>query len=720
MPAPAGAVVETVSGTTFGAQPRVLGTIEDGPFLRVMNGKATFDAFPETFEDPGGNPVVHASNVYLIYWDPTYHYHNDWKALIDKFLENVNGAENRGDDVFAMDTQYTDRSGEPAYNRVTYRGSYTDTGPYPPSECTDPNPLKAYEFFHTGPIRCLTDEQIHEHLAYFIKQWSLPTGMNTIYYVLTPPGVGVCLDEGGEEGHCSSFGKSEESYENSFCSYHGDVNPGGLETGDSNTILYGVIPWTAGGVADGQLAPEDRTEAPDCQDGGFDPSSKPPEEFEEQKELSEAEEKSFEQMNAKEKEEFIIRRELEGPHIQEPNQQPCPTADGYCDVGLADLIINQVAVEQQNIVTDPLLHSWQDAGGNEVTDECRSWFAPILGGSGSADLETGAGTLYNNVIGDNTYYLGESFNLAAMRLNFPGVFCMPGIRLEPQFNAISPVEPGTTVGFDSGESIITLDAGVKYTKTGEALSNYAKMKWSFGDGSAEVTGYAPGSEPCELPWSSECAESVYHVFKSPGEYTVTLTVTDVGGNTASVSHTVTVLGPPAEGASAPPSSPEGSSGGSSSGGASPASTAAGGESPPGGTTLTGVSVPVPVASAYVVSHSLKAAIKKGVAVHYKVNEQVAGHFEVLLGQKLAKRLKIHGRLAGALPAGSEPEVVIGTALVVTLKGGGSTTHVILTKSAAAGLRHAKKVALSLRLTIRNAAVHNPATAIVMSAFTLKR
>ncbi|HUH80987.1 MAG TPA: PKD domain-containing protein [Solirubrobacteraceae bacterium] len=722
LPAPAGAVVATVGSTTVGVQPPVVGTIEDGPFLRVGNGKPTLDAMPETFEDPGGNPVVHTSNVYLIYWDPTNHYHNDWKAAIDTFLEGVNQSENAFTDVMSVDEQYTDRTNEPAYNRVTYRGSYTDTAPYPPAGCTDPNPLKFDEFSKTEAITCITDQQIREHIPYFIKQWSLPTGMNTIYYVLTPPGVGVCLDEGGEEGHCSSFGASEESYEDSFCSYHGDVNPGGLETGDSATILYGVIPWTAGGVADGQLATEDETEAPYCQDGGFDPSSKPRiERFEEQKEVSSEEEKAFEKMNPQEKEEWLIKYELEGPHIQEPNQKPCPTADGYCDVGLADLIVNQVAVEQQDIVTDPLLHSWQDDAGNEVTDECRNWFAPYVSGTGSANSETGAGTLVNNVIAGHDYYLGESFNYASELLPFPAVPCVTGIRLEPEFNAISPIEPGDNVGFSSADSVITLNAGVNFSNTGEKQANYAKMKWNFGDGSAEVTGYAPGSPPCELPWKAECAESVYHVYKSPGTYTVTLTATDVGGNSATVSHEVTVIGPPAEGSSTPPGPPEGSSGAGSS---SPDTTAAGGTTTPattaGGTTLTGTAVPVPVASAYVVSHSLKTAISKGVAVHYKVNEQVAGHFEVLLGQKLAKHLKIHGRLAGALPAGSEPQVVIGTALVVTLKGGGSTTHVILTKSAAAGLRHAKKVVLGLRLTVRNAAVHNPATAIVMSAFTLKR
>ncbi len=685
--APASAIVEKVGSTSVGLQPRVLGTIQAGPFLREENEGSTYDMLPETFENPLGNPVLHGSNVFLIYWDPTYHYHDDWKELIDGFMENVNREQNTYSDVFAMDEQYSDRSNEPAYNRITYRGSATDTAPYPTAGCVDPDPLTSYPYFKTEAITCLTDAQVKAQLTSYIEENKLPKGMNTVYYVLTPPGVAVCLDGGTETGHCSSYGKGAkktESYDNSFCSYHGDINPGGLESGDASTVLYGVIPWTAGGVADGQLAEVDRTEAPECQDGGFNPASKP----------------TIEEYEAE-------------PHIEEPNQKECPTADGYCDTGLADLIINQVAVEQQDIVTDPLLHSWQDSDGNEVTDECRNWFAPTLGGSVRENEETGAGTLSNNAIGSKFYYLGESFNLAAVRLNFPAVFCMPGIRLQPEFNGVSPVNVNETVSFDGAESIITLNAGERYSKSGAPEHTFAKMTWNFGDGSPEVTGYAPGSPKCEAPWLTECAESVYHSYKYGGTYTVTLTVTDVGGNTASVSHEVTVDGPPAtpEVSQPPPPAPPSTP--------TPAVTSPSVVSS-GGTTASGASVPVPVASAYVLSQSLKSVLSKGLAVHYQVNEQVAGHVEVLLGQKTAKKLKIHGSLATDLPAGSEPEVVIGTGLVVTLKGGGSTTHITFTKNAAAALRHVKKVTLSLRLIVRNAAVDNPATAVVTSAFSLKR
>ena len=46
---------------------------------------------------------------------------------------------------------------------------------------------------------------------------------------------------------------------------------------------------------------------------------------------------------------------------QEPNQLgSVPAVQTALRQGLADLIVNQIAVEQQNIVTDPLLNAWQD------------------------------------------------------------------------------------------------------------------------------------------------------------------------------------------------------------------------------------------------------------------------------------------------------------------------------------------------------------------------
>ena len=68
-------------------------------------------------------------------------------------------------------------------------------------------------------------------------------------------------------------------------------------------------------------------------------------------------------------------------------------------------------------------------------------------------------------------------------------------------------------------------------------------------------------------------------------------------------------------------------------------------------------------------------MRKGLVVSYSVNEQVAGHFEVLLSSATAHRLGITGTPAVGLPAGSPAEVVIAKAILVTTKGGHSAVHI---------------------------------------------
>ena len=235
-------------------------------------------------------------------------------------------------------------------------------------------------------------------------------------------------------------------------------------------------------------------------------------------------------------------------------------------------------------------------------------------------------------------------------------------------------------------------------------------------------GYAPGSPPgnppttlCELPWKEPCASSTIHSYKYGGTYEVTLTVVDTGGNTASVTHAVTVVGPepppptpptpptppaPPAPAVVTPASPQGSSSGSGSG-------------------TTGATVPGPVASAAAVASPLKQVARKGLVVHYKVNEQVAGRFEVLLAAATAHSLGIGGHVAGELPAGSPKSLVIGQALLVTTKGGHSSVRIKFSKRVAKHLRRAKQVTLMLRLRVRNAA-KSPVFTTVFSTVNLHR
>ncbi len=382
---------------------------------------------------------------------------------------------------------------------------------------------------------------------------------------------------------------------------------------------------------------------------------------------------------------------------------------------MADLIISQIGVQQQSIVTDPLLNAWHDEAGNEVTDECRNYFLEYLGGTAAASEFTFAGTLYNQLYNGFKSYINDAFNLAAERLPYPGVPCLNGIALVPQFTAPNTVNTGELVGFNGMESDISLDDDIGYSTTGVEEAKYATYKWNFGDGTPEITGVAPGApsqnspetSPCELPWQTPCAASTFHSYQYGGKYDVTLTVTDTGGNTASITEPITVVGP-----GPPPPPGEGSTTGGASG--TPGSSGGSGKSsstPP---------VPGPIATAAAVSSSLKQVAKSGLVVRYTVNEQVAGRFEVLLEATTAHRLGISGPTATNLPAGSPQSLVIGHALLVTTKGGKSSVKIKFSKSVAKHLRHAKKVKLTLRLTAHNADAQNPLFTTVMSTVELHR
>jgi len=701
--APAAAIVtkvETGAGefTEVGLQPRT---------EVLMPGIST------SFANEDGNAVVDGSSVYAVYWDPDaiFHEHHEWTTKIDTFFHAMGETSGELSSIFAPLGQYRDRANEPAVDDIVFKGSYSDTVKYPAAGCTDPEPL------HRGAITCLTNAQLREQLESFIGTHSLPKGMHTIYYLITPPGVTLCLETAAT--HCSDYSLSKEeeeneehvseSYENSFCSYHSDVNPDGADDGDSNTILYAAIPWTAGTLGDATQYSKASIyeQGEDCQDGGWNPE-KHHETREKPRNVGAEELTKVEAEPEPALVDFLDVLRLEGPHQEEPNQEGGEEGkgeEGDYSPGLADLIVNQIAEEQANTVTDPLLNGWQDAEHNEVTDECRNDFDATAGptggeiaGSVKAGRETQAGTLSNQSFGTARYYINNVFNLAEGAVGG----CAGGVGIVPRCTTPNPVKTNEIVGFDGLESTVGLLEGKVFGPTGPPSKTYATFNWNFGDGT-ETSGYIPDAPTCELPWLSPCAASAFHSYQYGGTYEVTLTVTDVAGDKASVTHAVTVVGPPA-----PIPAPPGSSSATSS--TTPAA--------PVGPSTPSVSIPAPVAAATIVQQKLKSALRKGLVVTYSVNEQVAGRFEVLLSRSLAHRLGISGTPATGLPAGSPAEVVIAKSILVTTKGGRSAVHIKFSKSTAARLARAKKVPLMLRLIVRNSASTDPATTTVLSALTL--
>ncbi len=647
--------------TTLAASGGLALTLAAAPALAVVTpiGAPQFGVVPRSvanYKEPTlpltyhGGPVMHTNNTYAIYWDPAQkpqgRYDGDWKEVIDQYFQDMGQASGALENVFAVAAQYTDSQGTHVSNNSTFRGARTDLTPYPASGCSDPEPS-------SESFVCLTDSQVRGELNIFLAANGLQRGLGTVFFLLTPPGVTICTDAGGSGGHCSGSSGSASSYEKSFCSYHSYLGSG------TNTVLYAVQPWVAGkrGSFDGLGT---SLGGADCQ-RGFAP-------------------------------------------LQEPNQLGSRDLDGDFDRGLPDVIINQISMEQFATMTDPTLDGWyapsgQANAGNEAPDQCRNWFAPVLGGTEvenvSSANESFAGTLFDQIIAGHKYYLNTAYDQAALTVDFPGVACIPGNLFIPHFTAPSPVNPGDIVGFDGTESTVSLGA-----------TNYA---WNFGDGTPVVSG----------PPSSD--QSVFHSFAVSGPHTVTLTITDQGTNTATVSQVITVTGtPPPPGELGKEEGP-GPGGASTSTPGSPGSPAGSPASPAASThTPPIVVLPDPIASAAIASKSLGQVLRNGLVVRYSVNEQVAGRFEVLLAASIARRLGIHGPPATGLPAGSAPAVVIARAVLVTTKGGHSSVKILFDKRTAARLHKLRKVSLTLRMTVRNASTQSPKSVTVLSTITLHR
>jgi hypothetical protein len=629
-----------LSALAFGAAPA--GALITGSVgVQLRERVPVNEALPLQYH---GGPIMHSSDAYVVYWDPIGNYRGDWEELIERYFQGVGAESGQLGDVFALDAQYTDAGGKAA-NQSTFRGGYKDEDPYPTSGCT-----AAAEF------ACLSKAQIETELQHLITSVDPPLPGATgppVYYVLTPPGVTVCTG-GGSPSTCSNSSALEKEVEeirkaektgfarSGICGYHSAVNLGG-----ASPIPFAVQPWVAGnaglliesfeplvtsGVTGDALA---------CQNGGL---------------------------------------------LEEPNQLGGLNPWGAYAEGLADLIISDLSVEQQNIVVDPFFNGWyQNTTNAEQGDMCQRNFGPPPEPLPTPNKQTHAANLSNESINGSPYYVQWAFNSSGVsgKRQFA---CWAGVTLDPAFTSANPVNSGDIVGFNGTESNVTLDA--RASRLGpEEPYRLPVYSWDFGDGST-ASGPNDASE--------------FHSYVYGGSYAVTLTVTDGGGNTEHTTRTITVDGPP------PPTSvTPATSGSSTTGAGAGAGARTGASGKPGGG---------PVATAAVVSRSLSTVLRNGLVVRYSVNGQVAGRFEVLLASSIARRIGLNGAPATGLAKGTPPQIVIAKAILVTTKGGHSTYKIKFSKATAARLRRLRKVSLMLRLIVHNAS--SPTTTTVINTVNL--
>jgi hypothetical protein len=243
----------------------------------------------------------------------------------------------------------------------------------------------------------------------------------------------------------------------------------------------------------------------------------------------------------------------------------------------------------------------------------------------------------------NPYYLQPEFNNAGVLESDPNApSCALGVALVPTFVVPSPINQGNVVAFDGSVTVSTLMV---------SKNNY---QWNFGDG---VTSLGP---------------SVIHAYSKGGTYTVTLTVTDRGGNTSRISQPIVVLGP--DGLPVPPA-------------------------PPAAAVLH--------ARLQLLPQGLRTMLRVGLAARVSSNEVADGIATMSISARDADRARIrHGRGAN---------VVIARGTVSQIRTGTVALNLHLSPATAAKLRRLRHVTLTVRISLV-AADHNHLTIVAAGRY----
>lgn len=290
-------------------------------------------------------------------------------------------------------------------------------------------------------------------------------------------------------------------------------------------------------------------------------------------------------------------------------------------------LVSPLSQAHMAAITDPALNGWSALDGSEIND---NGCTPLGHSLDNATLGTSA---------QNPYLLAREFNNGGAIANDPFALpCTPSVVLTSNFVVPSAVNKGDVVEFDGSKSRSSL------------LVSNLKYEWDFGDGHTAL------------------GSSVVYSYHTAGTFTVTLKVTDRGGNVASLSQAIGVLGP--LGPVGPP--------------------------PPPALALR--------ARLQLVPQSLASVFRSGVTVRVSTNMKADAIATLSISNATAQRAHIR--------AGQARSVVIGVGTISGIVAGSSTLHLRMSGATATKLKRVGHVTLTIRLALV-AAGHNH-TAIVVA------
>ena len=294
----------------------------------------------------------------------------------------------------------------------------------------------------------------------------------------------------------------------------------------------------------------------------------------------------------------------------EPDVPPIPANPEAQALALnvGSQLVSPLSQGQIAAIVNPGLNGWFAINGSEIND------------NGCMPLKNG---LDKVTVGSGAYFLQREFSNAGVLETDPNALsCAPSVGLVPTFVVPSDVNRGDVVEFDGSTTLSSLIVA----KTGYV--------WSFGDGTPNAIG-----------------PSVVHTYAAGGSYTVTLTVTDRGGDIASLSQTTHVLGPP--------------------GPAGPAS-----------------SLRVHL---QLMPEGLSAVLRAGLSLAVSSNEPADGLVTISITRSDARRAHIR--------VGRGPTVIVGRGTVSSVINGTVNLRLRLSRVTAARLRRLRHVTLTVRLTL---------------------
>ena len=634
-------------------------------------------------------PVMHANETFLLEWEgqTPNSYPGSTKQYVQNFLQDVASASGQLVNPYSDTTQYWDgnaSASRAAYNSL-YGGACQDNGtstckwgsqtgsgpgtplPAAPGDCpvTGDNIFGGVDGGGAVTIQnnvCVTDTDIQNEVKRLVDNDMIEhtqTGYTPLVTVMTPPGVIVCLDSTNklcsENAQLSppppvlstaatggTVQQGAYQVEETYVMTSGGTEtvPGGPATittsGSTSTITISSPPddpgvvsgWYAyvtgpdgstyarqesSPVAIGQAvtltAPPVGGAAPPVGNASFcsyhsvvtDPATGNP--------VS-----------------YVVQPWTAFTDCDEPDVPVVPpySSPDVVEKSAGQRLASPISQSSMAAIVNPLLSGWFGLDGLEIDDQ-----------NGCQPLGHGLDTFNFGNSGQGSYYLQRESNNATVVDNDPWTYdgCLPDDALEPTFVSPSAMDEGDTLDLDGSDTASSL---------GIPNANYT---WTFGDGST-------GSGP-----------SVEHTYNRAGNFTVTLSVTDRGGNHATFSQIVQVLG--ANGQPAPPS---GGSGGSGSG------------------SNNALHVHLQLQP-----QSLKAALRNGISVRVTSNAAANGIATVVISRKAAKRAHIK--------VGKGPTVRIGLGTVSSVKNGSVMLRLHLSAATAAKLRRLGHVDMTIRLTL---------------------